>query len=159
MPIPLVRYAGRHDSRNDEGQKRLAVGEDPLDVVATAKQHSKDGVADGARRGSTREAYTGFHVADFGHGGAAAAQIGDQLGCPFATPGISGMGNGLSHDDRIDRHALEIVVINGSGFAPGFDGLCQHPLHTFFTNPVEPPRQRWRINPRPVLEEASPIRC
>jgi len=77
------------------------------------------------------------------------------------------MGDGLFHDGRVDRHALQARVVNGSGSTTGFvrQGnappgpfqffltLRQQPLNTFFTNPIAPARQRRRVDRRAMLKE------
>ena len=55
------------------------MGQDLSDVVSSGAEHGEEGVADGAFQGASGEAAVGFHVADFGFGGAAAAQVRDQF--------------------------------------------------------------------------------
>lgn len=63
---------------NEDGeeceQKGPKVGEDLADVVAAAAEHGVEGVTDRALEGASGEASVGFHVADLGLDGAAAAQ-------------------------------------------------------------------------------------
>ena len=62
-------------------------------------------------------------------------------------------GDGLLHDGRIDRHALDAALVDGAGFAPSLDGLGQQPFHTFLTDPLAPACQRGRIDGQAVLKE------
>ena len=55
------------------------MGEDLADVVAAAAEDGEDRVSDGAFQRASREAAVGFHVADLGLDGAAAAEVGDEF--------------------------------------------------------------------------------
>ncbi|SEN95608.1 hypothetical protein SAMN05216227_103427 [Pseudorhodobacter antarcticus] len=61
------------------------MGQDLSDIVAAAAEHREEGVADGAFQGTTREPAVGFHMTYFGFDGAAASEVGDQLGCKAAS--------------------------------------------------------------------------
>lgn len=50
------------------------MGQDLADVVAAGAEHGEEGIADGAFQGASGEAAVGFHVADLGFDGAAAAE-------------------------------------------------------------------------------------
>ena len=76
----LVVSEGRHDHRNDEGQKRPEGGEDLADVVAAAAEDGEDGIADGALQGAAREAAVGLHMADLGFDGRTTPELAQQVG-------------------------------------------------------------------------------
>jgi hypothetical protein len=53
--------------------------------VAASAEHGEEGIPDGALQGAARQPSIGFHVADLGLDGAAAAEVGDQFWCEAAT--------------------------------------------------------------------------
>ena len=76
----LVVSEGRHDHRDEEGQKRPEVGEDLADVVAAATEDGEDGIAEGALQGASREAAVGLHMADLGLDGRTTPELAQQIG-------------------------------------------------------------------------------
>lgn len=54
------------------------MGQDLADVVAAGAEGGKEGIAEGAVQRAARPAAIGFHVADLGLDGAAAAEVRDQ---------------------------------------------------------------------------------
>ena len=72
---PLVSVAERgQDGGQNRGDQGSEVGEDLADVVPAAAQDGEDRVPGGALQRAAREAPVGFHVADPGLDGAAAAE-------------------------------------------------------------------------------------
>ena len=55
------------------------MGQDLADVVSVTASYGKQRVAYGAFEGAAQQAATGFHVADHGLNGAAAAEISDEF--------------------------------------------------------------------------------
>lgn len=65
----------------------------------------------------------------------------------------SGIGDGLFHHGRVDRHALGAVLVDGTRFLADPDRLSQQPFDTFLADPAPPAGQRGRIDRHAVLEK------
>ena len=91
LPIRCV-LGGPQDS-DDPGRPSPEIGQDLSDVVAADTEDSEDGIPDRAFQGASGETSVGFHMADFGFDGTAAAGVGDQFGCQ-AAPGSTDQNTG-----------------------------------------------------------------
>jgi hypothetical protein len=74
-------------------------------------------------------------------------------------PGVRRIGNVLFHHGRVDGHALDTVVVDGTGFLPSLDRLGQQPLNTFL-----PIRPRLRVSDDGSIgslcwKKVSPVKC
>lgn len=82
---PLQRVFGSPQGGDNPDKPSPEVGQDLADVVAASAEHGEEGIPDGALQGAARQASIGFHVADLGLDGAAAADVGDQFWCEAPT--------------------------------------------------------------------------
>lgn len=104
------------------------MGQDLADVVSTGAEHGEEGIADGAFQRACGEATVGFHVADLGLDGAAAAEVSDQPGRqPAASAADQDAGPCLATSAVTavdDGHVGTLVGQDGHLFQRGAQGVA-----------------------------------
>jgi hypothetical protein len=89
---------------------------------------------------------------------------------PLLEAGIRRIGDVLFYHCRMHRHALDTVLIDGTGFLPGPARIVWVSIHSAFGAALGPmahhaspspirPRQRVRLDSGAMLEKVSPVKC
>ena len=84
------------DHADQQDQKSPEVGQDLSDVVSAGTKDGEQGIADGAFQRASRQAAIGFHVADLGFNGAAAAEVGDYDIITATMVAVAGLSEGAA---------------------------------------------------------------